>query len=100
QAGAIDYVVKSQETLQSIPEIAASALGEWRRRLERQRFKLQLEMSQRMESVSRLAGSIAHDVNNLLTIILGFSDIASTEIEPSDPANKSLQQIRHAAERA
>lgn len=100
RAGAVDYIVKSDESLRSIPDVALSALAEWHRRLERQRAKLQLEMSQRMESVSRLAGSIAHDVNNLLTIILGFADIASTEIEATDPANKSLQQIRQAAERA
>ncbi len=61
----------------------------------------QLIQSQKMEAVGRLAGGVAHDFNNILTIILGFSDILLTKID-GDQAEylNDIQQIRSAALRA
>jgi PAS domain S-box-containing protein len=68
---------------------------------ESTRLEEALLESQRLESVGRLAGGIAHDYNNLLTTILGNVDLAGASPEGRDPEmQESLAEIRRAAERA
>ncbi len=73
-----------------------------RRRLEEEREKLQeqLTQAQKMESVGRLAGGVAHDFNNMLGVILGRAEIAMMKADPAQPSYKDLQEIRKAAERS
>ncbi len=56
--------------------------------------------SQKMEAVGQLAGGVAHDFNNMLAIILGQVEIALIKIQPGDPLEKRLQEIRLAANRS
>ena len=60
----------------------------------------QLVQAQKMESVGRLAGGVAHDFNNMLSIVLGYADRAKGRIEPGNPAQEDLNQILLAAERS
>jgi two-component system cell cycle sensor histidine kinase/response regulator CckA len=53
-----------------------------------------------MEAVGRLAGGVAHDFNNMMMIIMGFSDFLLTTLERSDPRWADADEIRKAAERA
>jgi PAS domain S-box-containing protein len=71
-----------------------------RRRLEEEREKLQTQLTQaqKMESVGRLAGGVAHDFNNMLGVILGRAEIAMMRTDPAQPLYKDLQEIRKAAE--
>jgi len=67
---------------------------------ERVELEKQLRQAQKMEAIGTLAGSIAHDFNNMLTPILGYSELALTRLFPSDPLATDLQQISKAARRA
>ncbi|MFW5958190.1 MAG: transporter substrate-binding domain-containing protein, partial [Desulfosalsimonas sp.] len=60
----------------------------------------QLQMSQKLESVGRLAGGVAHDFNNLLSIILGYGEILLENTEKNDANYEPLTQICDAGERA
>jgi CheY-like chemotaxis protein len=53
-----------------------------------------------MEAVGRLAGGVAHDFNNMMMIIMGFSDFLLTTLPPDDPRWADADEIRKAAERA
>jgi len=66
----------------------------------RKKLEDQLRVSQRIESVGRLAGGIAHDFNNLITVISGHADLLLATIPPGDPTREDLQEIKAASSRA
>ncbi|MFO7840160.1 MAG: PAS domain S-box protein [Desulfosalsimonadaceae bacterium] len=69
---------------------------------EKERLKLenQLQQAQKMEAVGRLAGGISHDFNNLLSIVLGYSELLLDSAENDHPHREGLQHIHDAGERA
>lgn len=67
---------------------------------ERARLQTQLLHVQKMESVGRLAGGVAHDFNNMLSVILGHADMALAKLDPSLPLHADLEEIRKAAARS
>jgi hypothetical protein len=66
---------------------------------ETQRLEKQFRQAQKMEAVGRLAGGVAHDFNNMLSVILGFCDLAQDRAD-RESRLRDLNQIRKAAERA
>jgi len=83
-------------TLSSGEDITATRKAE----VERQKLQEQLGLSQKMESVGRLAGGVAHDFNNLLTPILGYAEIVLSSLPSGDPRVEHMRQILMAAGRA
>ncbi len=67
---------------------------------ERRRLEDQLRESQKMEALGRFAGAIAHDFNNVLTAIIGSSELLASELESSHPLCEEAREIRVAADRA
>ena len=67
---------------------------------ERRRLEEQLAQVQKLESIGRLAGGVAHDINNVLTVVLSYSDLVDAGLGKSHPLQAQLRQIRKAAERA
>jgi two-component system, cell cycle sensor histidine kinase and response regulator CckA len=67
---------------------------------ENKRMEAQLRQAQKMDAVGRLAGGLAHDFNNLLSVIIGFSEISQSKLEPTHPVAQNLKQILTAADRA
>lgn len=66
---------------------------------ERERIQDELDRSQEMESVGRLATSVAHDINNLLTPIVGHTQMAMKKLPEDDRLQSSLREIAKASER-
>ena len=64
------------------------------------RTEERLQRVQRTEAVGRLAGGVAHEVNNMMTIILGFSDLLSRERSVATEHSREVDEIRKAAMRA
>ncbi|MBX3179154.1 MAG: PAS domain-containing protein [Candidatus Hydrogenedentes bacterium] len=67
---------------------------------ERERLRHQLHESQKMEAVGRLAGGVAHDFNNMLGVIAGYTELVLSNLDTADPHRKDLLEIRQAAARS
>ncbi len=66
----------------------------------RKRLEEQVRQAQKMESVGRLAGGVAHDFNNMLQAILGNTALALEDLPPDNPLRELLVEIQQCAERS
>ena len=64
---------------------------------EKERMHAQLLQAQKMEAIGQLAGGVAHDFNNMLTVIIGHAEIALNEIDPEQQLASDLREILKAA---
>lgn len=60
----------------------------------------QLLQAQKLESVGRLAGGVAHDYNNMLSVIIGYTELAMEKVPSHDPLHADLGEILRAARRS
>jgi len=98
KAGANDFLIKGR-LARLIPAIERE-LRDAAARRERKQLEEQLNHAQKMEAIGQLAGSVAHDFNNVLTAILGFCELALSGMPPEAPERADLGEIQKAGERA
>ena len=67
---------------------------------EKEHLQAQLLQAQKMESVGRLAGGVAHDFNNMLSVIIGYGELALEQTNPAHQLHTALQEIMKAAQRS
>jgi PAS domain S-box-containing protein len=67
---------------------------------EQRKLKAQFIEAQKMEVIGHLAGGVAHDFNNVLAVIMGYSDLITEQLGPDSPLRQCTEEIRHATERA
>jgi signal transduction histidine kinase len=67
---------------------------------DRVRLERQLHLGQRLETVGRLAGGIAHEFNNILTAIIGFGSLLAESVAEDESASRHVSEILAGAERA
>jgi two-component system, cell cycle sensor histidine kinase and response regulator CckA len=98
KTGATDCVPKRD--LSRLAPAVRRAMREVEQIIEQRRLEAQVIESQKLELISQLSSGVAHDFNNLLTVIVGYSDLITSQLEQDSLLQKYVDEIRHASNRA
>ncbi len=96
--GAADYLLKDR--IGRLGPAVSRALREVEERREKQRLQQQFLEAQKMEVIGQLSAGVAHDFNNVLAVIMGYSDLLEADLGPGHPLQRYTEEIRQAARRA
>jgi PAS domain S-box-containing protein len=96
ESASLDPSDPSRGSIVAMRDVSAERAARARRR----ELEDQLRQSHKMEALGALAGGVAHDFNNILGAILGYSELAQDELDPGHPAQSHLDQALRAGERA
>jgi PAS domain S-box-containing protein len=74
--------------------------GIYRDITERKRMEEHLRRAERMQAAGKLAGGVAHEVNNMMTGVIGFSEFLLRSLDPDDPRREDVEEVIKAGTRA
>ncbi len=95
-----DYTEKDAEIVTYLADVTWDIVGQKQADSERERLSHQLHQAQKMETIGRLAGGVAHDFNNMLSVIIGCTQMALTKVDQVAPLHQDLQEILDAGKRS
>ncbi len=98
--GAEDFLVKGEMGSDALARSIRYSIARKRAELALRRTHEQLRTSQKMEAIGRLAGGLAHDLNGVVTAILGYADLVAEATPEDDVRRADIDEIRRAGERA
>ncbi len=90
---------RSASVLRIMAARAASELERAQAESDRKRLEAQLQQAQKVESVGRLAGGVAHDINNMLMPILGYAEMLDNKMPAGDARKEDIEAIIRSTER-
>lgn len=96
--GATDYVLK-QRLARLVPAVRRAML-EVDARADRLRLEAQFIDAQKREVVGQLTAGVAHDFNNILGVIMGYTDVIASGLDPASPLQQCAEEIQLASARA
>ena len=96
----VDPIISKTGGFEGAVHMVADISGIKRLEREQENLTSQLLQVQKMESVGRLAGGVAHDFNNMLSVIMGYGELAIESVEPADPVHGYLEEMINAAHRS
>jgi signal transduction histidine kinase len=100
----LDVMQRAQSTLEArvvarTAELTVANAQLRQEMVERQHLEDQLHHAQKMQALGTLASGIAHEFNNILTIIMGFTQLSQRQVPPESPVADNLRQLRIAGQR-
>jgi two-component system, cell cycle sensor histidine kinase and response regulator CckA len=96
--GATDCIPKGD--LSRLAPAVRRAMWEVEERVERRLLEAQIIEAQKMEVISQLSSGVAHDFNNILAIIVGYSELITLNLSADSSVRQCAEEIRHATDRA
>jgi len=91
---------RTAELRHAVKDLKKEIVERQRAEAERKLLQAQLLQAQKMESIGRLAGGVAHDFNNILTAILSYAELSLMKLPEHDPLRGHLISIQEASEKA
>ncbi|HBC88816.1 MAG TPA: hypothetical protein DCZ94_17880 [Lentisphaeria bacterium] len=92
--------LKETEFLMAVANVFATVIERKRAEAEREKMEGQLGQLRKMEAIGQLAGGVAHDFNNMLAVINGYSEMMLMELPKSDTNYSRIQEICNAGHRS
>ncbi|MCP5107722.1 MAG: response regulator [bacterium] len=94
------YTEKDKEVLEFVSAQIAGVIHRKRQEEEKKALKEKLVVSEKMEAVGRLAGGVAHDLNNVLSAIVSYPELLLMKLPKDSPLRKPLQTMKRSGQRA
>jgi PAS domain S-box-containing protein len=94
------YTNRDVELAESIAAQIAGAIANAQLFIERQRLEERLNRAEKMEALGALAGGVAHDLNNVLGVLVGYSELLLLEVKEGNPLRRHASNILQSGQRA